>query len=90
MKTKGWLAFALYLPVFGVLGYQTFIAALVLAHGDPVGAYAFLYAAAAGLLGRRAFAVYRGAVEEDALWKDIAALGLADACLAVIALEAFF
>lgn len=90
MKTKGWVAFALYLPVFGILGYQTFISAMVLVHGDPVGAYAVLYAAVAALLARRAFGIYRGAVEEGSLWKDITALALADACLAVIALEAFF
>lgn len=84
---RRWLAFALYLPVLGILGYVAALGFWVLAHGRAAGAYALLYTAVLALLCRRAFAVYRGQAEAAGLWKDIAAMSVADLLLVVIYLS---
>ncbi len=82
------IAFILYLPVLGVVGYYVILAAFVLAHGAMAGLFSLPYAGIFYLLARRAFLVKRGGVPAPSVWKDIVAMLVADILLFVMFLSA--
>jgi hypothetical protein len=91
VKTGTWhyIAFALYLPLIGVLIPLIGTCLWLLVHGRPAGTYGLLYALVLYVLARRALGVLRGGRTAGSLWPDIAALLPADALLAVVGVSWF-
>ena len=82
-------AHALYLPLMGALGYLVVLCLLILGRGDLVGARALPYGAVLFVVGRRYFRISSGELDGPQLWKDVAALSVIDAFLAIIWLDYF-
>jgi hypothetical protein len=82
------IALAFYAPVLAVLAGVTLVCLFLLVQGERAGLFAVLHGCFAAVLGFRAARIYRQEIEDAALWKDIAALGLA--ALLIVGLAASF
>jgi len=85
LAAMGGIAIAFYAPVLAVLACLTLFCLFLLVKGQKAGLFGVLYGCFAAVLGSRAARICRQEIEDSALWKDIAALGLAAFLLAGLA-----
>ena len=82
-------AHALYLPLIGGFGYLIVVCLALLGRGNPVGARAAPYGVVLFFIARRYARIFSGELDGPQLWKDVAALAVIDAMLAVLWIEYF-